>query len=74
MTVMVDHRLPLGVATPRSFRMRAISLDDLSASSSNNGASAFARSIAAALAGLPWCACLNRTGDAVTYGKGGLLQ
>jgi len=53
MTVMADQGLPVGVATFRSFRMRAISRADLPASSSNSGASAFARSTAAALASRP---------------------
>jgi hypothetical protein len=52
-TVTADHGLPVGVATLRSFRMRAISRAGLTCSSSNNGASAFARSIAASLASRP---------------------
>jgi hypothetical protein len=43
MTVTADQGLPVGVATSRLFRMRAISRADLSAGSSNGGASAFAR-------------------------------
>jgi hypothetical protein len=42
MTVIADQGSPVGVATLRLFRMRAISRADLSASSSNTGAGALA--------------------------------
>ena len=53
MTVIADHGFPVGVDTLRSFRMRAISRADLPANSSNSGASAFARLMAACFSSRP---------------------
>src|SRR5689334_7459845 len=47
-TVLADHGRPVGVATLRSFRIRAISWADLSANSAKMGRNRSARSLAAA--------------------------